>query len=124
MKKELFFELVVIMMITMQSLCLVSCSSNDENNESLTSLLIGTWRGYDENDGNFLTVTFRSNGTGYLIEEKSNGKDDVANFQWIFDEETMILRMKFDNESKWESEKVEVLTSKKMIIYSIVFTKK
>lgn len=124
MKKELFFELVVIMMITMQSLCLVSCSSNDENNESLTSLLIGTWRGYDENDGNFLTVTFRSNGTGYSIEENSNGKDDVENFQWIFDEETMILRMKFDNESKWESEKVEVLTSKKMIIYSIVFTKK
>lgn len=124
MKKELFFELVVIMMITMQSLCLVSCSSNDENNESFTSLLIGTWRGYDENDGNFLTVTFRSNGTGYSIEEKSNGKDDVANFQWIFDEETMILRMKFDSESKWESEKVEVLTSKKMIIYSIVFTKK
>lgn len=111
----------------MLSLGFVSCSSDDDDDDgSLTSLLIGTWEGYEEDDGDiwYFTVTFRSNGTGSVIEKRNNGKEDRDNFQWIFDEETMKLRMKFDNESSWETEKVEMLTSKKMIIDGIVYTKK
>lgn len=112
------------MMVTIVSLSFTSCSNDDDDDGSLTSMLIGTWVYYD--DEGYLSVTFESNGTGYIYET-TEGRDY---FRWTFNEEAMRIQVRYDNDGEYSTWKVELLTSKKIIIDApddferMAFTKK
>lgn len=67
MKKVLFGWMTAIMAVVL-SLSIVSCSSgDDESNNGIKSMLVGTWSSAEsKNDDYYKICTFNSNGTGTI----------------------------------------------------------
>ena len=76
MKKKYFlWSILPLVAVVMFSICLMSCSSDDDDNDDYVSVpsdLIGTWHKTSGADKYNLTFTFNSDGTG--IGDKSHKK--------------------------------------------------
>ena len=124
-KKILLFMMTILVMV-LTCIGFTSCGSDDDDNNSVS--IVGTWEcEWNDNDESGYTVLiFNSNGTGilrdYYYEGKKERLDEEEYFDWIFDEDTMKLKLLFGDEV--ETWRVEMLTSRKLVIDGDVFTRK
>ena len=82
MKK--IFSIIVLSMMTIFSLTFVSCSNDDDKQQSSSNSIVGTWSLTDYGD---YTITFKSDGTGFDAE-----KGDVDTFTYSINGNTLIIR--------------------------------
>ena len=122
--KNLIFSVKTIILVVFMGVGFVSCSSDDDkekNDAEVSVSIVGTWRWDDLND--YAIITFKPNGTGSRAEYYyENGKEHFvgsANFDYTFNESSMILRMLFNDEV--ETWRVELLTQQKMVIDGEVY---
>lgn len=67
MKK--IFSILVLSIMAVLNFTFVSCNKEEDNKEqSSYNTIVGTWS-YVENYGNELTITFKSDGTGFEYEK-------------------------------------------------------
>lgn len=88
------------------------CSDNDEQ-ESEVSEIVGTWR-MDDNGG-YLIYTFNANGTGTGKEIYDDYEDDVWNITYTYNEETKVLEIR-EEDGNIDVYTVLVLNDNKLII--------
>lgn len=126
-KKNLLFLLTILVM-TLTCIGFTSCGSDDDDNVNNSVSIVGTWEHEwnDNNESGYTILIFNSNGTGilrdYYYEGKKEIHEDEEYFDWIFDEDTMKLKLLFGDEVEiW---RVEMLTSRKLVIDGDVFTRK
>lgn len=95
MKKSLFLSMLAIVMVTFVSMGLTSCGDDDD--DAVSSSLVGTWYCYDEHE----IVAFTESTMAVYYLKNSNGK-------WKFDGEPDVstytlngnnITMNFDGES-------------------------
>lgn len=80
---------IVMLMMLVTSLCFVSCSKDDDNQEEGKSGVVGTWVGYSCADSNpndlsmnhTLKLVFSSNGSGSYLEDDGT-YTDKCNFNY------------------------------------------
>lgn len=89
--KKLFnkWNVLTIMMIAMMSVCVVSCSKDDDDglDSPIAQEIIGTWYASDTSTNRYCTVTFYNNGTGELFSEYhgkygSSNSEMTGTFTW------------------------------------------
>ena len=81
MKKNLFWSMLAILMVTMLSVGLAACGDDDDNP------VVGTWSGQQSRHN--LTLTFKSDGTGTFIsrynDSYSGMETSSGNFTYVME---------------------------------------
>ena len=81
-KKKFYWSMLAIIMVTMLSVGLTACGSDDDDNT-----VVGTWSG--QQGRNNLTLTFKSDGTGTFIsrynDSYSGMETSSGNFTYVMD---------------------------------------
>lgn len=80
------------LMAILLSVGFTACGDDDEDT-NVPSEIIGTW--YADTN---ITVTFNSNGTGY-VTETSDGKTETSNFTFTYDITTLVLTINEDGDT-------------------------
>ena len=116
MKKNVL-NWMIFMMVAIVSVTLISCSSDDNNDESYS--IIGRW---ESRHGNaYSQITFYEDGKGHDITYDSGKVDYEGNFTYVFDSKTM--RIIVYEEGETFELKVISLTAQTLIIEVTEFGK-
>lgn len=84
-----------------------SCQNSDEEPDDPVSPIVGTWSTQSDNIWDDLTcIVFRANGTGIYAENYNSveGKLDIDNFSYTYDENTRIITLIFTDGGDFETE--------------------
>ena len=106
MKKNLLWSMLAILMVTMLSVGITACSSDDDDDKAV----VGTWSGQDGRD--YLTLTFKSDGTGTYIsryyDSYSGMETDSGTFTYVMegDNKGMINIRFYDSYYGYENETI------------------
>lgn len=81
--KKLSLLLSTMLLVFMSMTTLTSCKDDDDDDDdsSLTEKLVGTWRAYDEEEGDYFTITFNKNGSGYCSYSADNETDRFDDYK-------------------------------------------
>lgn len=83
------------MVMVTAGVCLTSCGSDDDDNGSNASLIVGTWK--YSTDEYSMQYTFNSNQTGSAVEDEE-GENDRWTFTYAYDSSTGRLLFSDDDE--------------------------
>ena len=118
---------LTIMMVTIMSLGVISCSKNDDSSSVEGASIVGTWRldFEDHNDVGYELFKFEKDGTVrwefWYYENGDYYLDEVESFRYQYNAGQKELTFIFvDYDDKYESGKYTVycdVTATKMIIY-------
>lgn len=115
---KLLKSILAVMMMAV-TLSLASCGSDNDGDgpdgdDSIESLIIGTWE-YDENDDDsYLSYTFYKNGTYEAVDVQYGDVEEWSGDYKIFGKKVI---MYFDGDDETEYFNVKEITRNKMIVY-------
>ncbi len=111
-KKNLFWSILAILMVTIQSVAITACGSDDEeDNADETNAIVGTWSGQDGKEN--LTMIFKSDGTGAYISRynSSSGMDtESGTFTYIMEgDKKGLINVRFHDSYSYSGKEYETL---------------
>lgn len=128
--KQLYFNLLAVMLFAITSAGFSSCSSDDDDdkinveyvdksdsgNVGTTKTLVGTWR-HNMSDGGYYVYVFNADGTGYYQEYDEGRLHTPDMYSWTYNPNTKVVMMIFGDEDDYaEKWIVKTLDTKTLII--------